>query len=819
MPQEPETPDQSPDRPWISACDTKSPPPSLLSQPGVDAVAHFDLVIIGAGPAALAVVSRILEARPAALYTEDEHRHLHFTHRQRPLALIPSKVAKNHTYTQSTLAARHAEAQRDQPKKKRGKGLWNVATPKAGGVCPCDGRIKILVIDRLGEGFLGLWRRNFRALGISHLRSPMFFHPDASDFDALIAYANQHGQAGEGTPDQVIDLIEQRISAGKCAASTRGRRARRRSKAKRPSSPIDPEQTSAQKGSGSDLHAASLPDLIEILGVVGKEKSKHKRKQQQLQPREHHSNATAATSTKVHVNERDRRDYFTPSSSLFDAFTRELEHKYRVQSCDDRCSSTWPKVSEFFEGDVDSNSSEGSGSASSDESAGLQDSPVTTLKGRVKDLAWLDGAKRTVQDDFGNHHPGFLLELDDGTDAKLGDNNSVAISAKAVVNAVGFGGVPMIPPYLSSCPSQAASAPPACGPGWMHSGCLAAQPFPAPSPLPSNAHRRERKMVVVGGGLTSAQIVVRALEEGYDKVTLLTRGHLKSKPFDVDLGWVGRYSNYLKMQFWQNEDVQERLTTLRAARNGGSVTPTYAKVLARLEALGKVEIRTHTTISSAAYVSTTVLDRPALVPSGDDEPAHGSATSAEEESDANSPHQDDLFSAQDDVDKQWSLHLRSSLDGGKDESVRADYLVVATGAKIDFGGLPFMQTVQKTHPVRLVGGFPVLTADLEYRRDVPLFVTGAYAGLQIGPAAGNLGGMRDSADRIANRLLELLSLPEAVVPKVQRDIQAGVAEQDEVKEEKRTSPGPVAKVRNEPARAEKATPFTHFNFDLLSIEA
>ncbi len=246
-------------------------------------------------------------------------------------------------------------------------------------------------------------------------------------------------------------------------------------------------------------------------------------------------------------------------------------------------------------------------------------------------------------------------------------------------------------------------------------------------------------MVVVGGGLTSAQIVVRALEEGFDKVTLLLRGHLKSKPFDVDLGWVGRYSNFLKMQFWQNEDVQERLTTLRAARNGGSVTPTYAKVLARLEAMGRVEIRTHTTIALAEYVSTTSFE------------------GARDESVSD-------LGGSDGDDRQWSLQLRSSTDGGTTHKIYADYLVVATGAKIDFASLPFLSNLQRTHPIKLAGGMPVLTADLEYRRDVPLFVTGAYAGLQIGPAAGNLGGMRDSADRIANRLLELLSLPEAKDP-------------------------------------------------------
>lgn len=819
MPEELDTAEQATGPPCTASCDPQPPASSRLSQPGVDAAAHFDLVIIGAGPAALAVISRILESRPAALYTEDEHRHLHFTHRQHKPALIPSKVAKASKTSKASIS-RELQEQTRRGTKKKGKALWNVDNDND---CPCDGRIKILVIDKLGEGFLGLWRRNFSALGISHLRSPMFFHPDASDFDALIAFANQQGQASEGTPDQVIDVIESRIAAGKGPVAPRGRGCRRRSKGKRSPSP---EGETCNK-------ASRLPDLIEILGVVGKEKSKHKRKQQLQQPKEHHSSAIAATSTKVHVNERDRRDYFTPSSALFDSFTRQLEQKYRVQSSDGCCSNTWPSVSQFFESDVEGHSS-GASAADSDAQSGvgLKDSPVTTLKGIVKDLVWFDGSKQTVQDDFGNHSPGFLLELADGIGGNTNTDRGIVISAKAVVSAVGFGGVPMIPSYLSSTQTHNQSTPsgvstpppppptPACGPGWMHSSCLASLPFPSPPTAPT---ARERKIVVVGGGLTSAQIVVRALEQGYDKVILLTRGHLKSKPFDVDLGWVGRYSNYLKMQFWQNEDVQERLSTLRAARNGGSVTPTYAKVLARLQVLGKVEVRTHTTIASAVYASTACHDRRCRK---EEEEEEGKDGKSEEEDDVVEGVDED---ESDDGEREWSLELRTSTDGGNLQTIRADYLCVATGAKIDFGNLPFLQHFQKTHPVRLVGGLPVVTADLEYRSDVPLFVTGAYAGLQIGPAAGNLGGMRDSADRIANRLLELLSLPEGVVPNVvslpetvvpRSDSRVSRQQVGEKSSNETAVAPPVKPVRKDRNRQDKSSsPFTHFNFDLLSIEA
>ncbi len=244
-------------QPCVSAYDSTNAPQSHLFRPNVEVQAHYDLVIIGAGPAALAVISRILETRPAALYTEDEHRHLHFTHRQRPPILIPSKINK----------LRNSEAQARPGRQKRHRAFLGVANDD---LCPCDGRIKILVIDRLGEGFMGLWRRNFQALGISHLRSPMFFHPDASDFDSLIAYANQHGKAGEGTPDQVVDLIERRIAANKNVSASRGRGGRRRSRGKLSPSLEHKEGQSTKKRRGSD--DTTLPDLIEILWRGGEGK-------------------------------------------------------------------------------------------------------------------------------------------------------------------------------------------------------------------------------------------------------------------------------------------------------------------------------------------------------------------------------------------------------------------------------------------------------------------------------------------------------------------------------------------------------------------
>lgn len=41
------------------------------------------------------------------------------------------------------------------------------------------------------------WNEKFEDLGITHLRSPMFFHPDPRDRDGLRAFAERTGRVDE----------------------------------------------------------------------------------------------------------------------------------------------------------------------------------------------------------------------------------------------------------------------------------------------------------------------------------------------------------------------------------------------------------------------------------------------------------------------------------------------------------------------------------------------------------------------------------------------------------------------------------------------
>jgi hypothetical protein len=57
----------------------------------------------------------------------------------------------------------------------------------------------------------------------------------------------------------------------------------------------------------------------------------------------------------------------------------------------------------------------------------------------------------------------------------------------------------------------------------------------------------------------------------------------------------------------------------------------------------------------------------------------------------------------------------------------------------------------------------VLTTDLQWNRDVPAFVMGAYSMLELGPDALNLSGTRHGAERIAHQIGQLGLLEEGGV--------------------------------------------------------
>jgi hypothetical protein len=103
----------------------------------------WDLVVIGAGPHALSLVSRLLLDRDD-LYTDKELARLLYWNRRLNGCL---SVARSDALERNSLDGSE------------------------------DLKSRMLVIDKDGE-WMAQWRRSFKALQIKHLRSPVHVHPD-----------------------------------------------------------------------------------------------------------------------------------------------------------------------------------------------------------------------------------------------------------------------------------------------------------------------------------------------------------------------------------------------------------------------------------------------------------------------------------------------------------------------------------------------------------------------------------------------------------------------------------------------------------------
>ncbi|KAL1868356.1 hypothetical protein Plec18167_008281 [Paecilomyces lecythidis] len=369
-------------------------------------------------------------------------------------------------------------------------------------------------------------------------------------------------------------------------------------------------------------------ELWEISGCVGQEMSKHKKKKR--------TKARIATG-EVEINERDRKDYFSPSTKLFEDYCSSVASRYGL------------------------------------------DGPGQILQDEVADI------KFDIVPEYSSIDKIFTVTTKDGR----------TLYSRTVVLAIGPGGSKIFPWQLSSTEEM----------GACHS--LDIKTFPSPNVKARIRNRQETNVVVVGGGLSSAQVVDMAVRKGVTKVWFFLRGELKVKHFDIDLPWMGKFRNFEKAAFWTADDEEERLQMIQRARNGGSITPRYHKILKQQAACRRVSIHTHTVIVSKKF---------------------------------------------DPSSKTWSLTTEPPIP----DLPRIDYIYFATGARSDVSSLPCLQTMNREYPINVRQGLPCITDDLMWKQGVPLFITGRLGALQLGPGAANLEGARLGAERIAWVLEEIL---------------------------------------------------------------
>ncbi|KAF1344636.1 hypothetical protein BDV97DRAFT_58611 [Delphinella strobiligena] len=491
-----------------------------------------DVIIVGAGPCGLAIAARLCEHTPSALFTDEEHQRYHWIKKHTAQTAI-----KNKKTGQTKPPSQHCR---------------NYST---------------LVLDSSGHDWMAQWDRFFDTFEISHLRSPMFFHPDPHDRDGLLAFAHE--------------------KAREC-------------------------------------------ELIEIPGCGGKEVSKHKKKKR---------TNCRCTKAPVTIDERDRKDYFTPSRSLFKDYCECVIDRYGLRK-------------------------------------------IFVRQESVRDI------------DFG------IVPRISETDELFTVRTSRRLHfARTVVLAVGAGNAPAIPKSFT----------PEMNTGACHA--MQIRHFPDPSVKAKIRAGKTTNVMVIGGGLTSAQVTDMAIRHAVTKVWHIMRGACKVKPFDVDLDWMGKFKNHEKASFWSADTDEERLEQIKEARGGGSMTPRYNRIVKQHIQKGRVSQHTYTTIQCQEYNSET---------------------------------------------QTWSITTSPPIP----DLPPIDYVYFATGIPSDFRRLEYLQNLTTKLPIDSYGGLPALNDDLMWKDGVPLFMTGRLASLRIGPGAGNLEGARVGAERIAWAIEDVLGRKE-----------------------------------------------------------
>lgn len=230
-------------------------------------------------------------------------------------------------------------------------------------------------------------------------------------------------------------------------------------------------------------------------------------------------------------------------------------------------------------------------------------------------------------------------------------------------------------------------------PAWM--GAARARHQGEPGLLHSAQWRHEMAdgadAVVVGGGLTAAQIVANHAAAGGD-VTWLTRAPLRQRELDVEAPWLGPRLR----EFHDARDAGARLAMARRARGGGSLPPEDFAVMGQLLTAGQV---TH-------------LQAPV---------DHAKRSS-----------------------NRWQVHLRHH---GEIRTVAASHVVCATGGHTHARLEPLLRRCRSERPARRVRGFPVVERDLSWP-GTSIHLMGPLAVIGVGPACRTVIGARIAAERL-----------------------------------------------------------------------
>jgi glycine/D-amino acid oxidase-like deaminating enzyme len=196
---------------------------------------------------------------------------------------------------------------------------------------------------------------------------------------------------------------------------------------------------------------------------------------------------------------------------------------------------------------------------------------------------------------------------------------------------------------------------------------------------------RGSRVLVVGGGLTAAQLALGAARRGAE-VVVAHRAATRLRDLDVDASWLGGSLREL-----HRVPSSVRPAVLRAARGGGTVPPREAALVRELDRSGALRWREHSRVSEV---------------------------------------------------RQHAERWRVGLDGGPLATYDAVWL--ATGHALDADAGPAGRLLRDTD---VVGGLPLLAPDLSIP-GTRVHVMGGHTALQTGPVCRTLMGARIASERL-----------------------------------------------------------------------
>lgn len=412
----------------------------------------------------------------------------------------------------------------------------------------------------------------------------------------------------------------------------------------------------------------SPKDLMKIENVVGKEYSKHQQKKLLNKNSKKKQFKDPIPTQKfgqfsdkpglIDINMRDWKDYYRPSTPLFRDFCQDIINRYQLHD--------------------------------------------VVRKDEVESIEYC-----------------FINIIDEG-EAGMGfiiKTPSKVFGCKICVLASGHAGEINYP--ISPFETKSQFPEGSCHTTHIFSGTVK---FPHDRIIEKVSQRKGTSIVIVGGGLTSAQMAHVAILSGVEKVYLVLRGALKIKHFDFHLDWVTKYKNVKKSAFYVKDTDEERYDMIQEAREGGSINPEYYKKLKMHIKSGKLEIFKHSTVEDKEWNAESKL---------------WDLTINSRSETKNTIDVSDIF---------YGTNLSN-----------IDYIYYATGISANIKSLPCLKPIIEAYNIETVKGFPCLTDNLQWNDEIPLFVVGKNASLRMGPSSANLDGARLGAERIGWYIQELKS--------------------------------------------------------------